>query len=158
MKTFQFEQELNKHSFTGEVCRSIAAVRQDYLHFHVHDETLRLHPEVSTSFLFRTNWDRNSSCASDLQNNRSFGDFIYLCFFWELLISRRKKNIFRAARVAQVRVGWCRRRSKKVVFDSRRKFRTQPGFFTLVTRLWFTNELTKKINQENAFLISDSRF
>lgn len=50
VKTFQFEQELNKHSFTGEVCRSIAAVRQDYLHFHVHDETLRLHPEVSTSF------------------------------------------------------------------------------------------------------------
>lgn len=45
-------EERRTHSFTGAVCRSIAPVLRDCLHFNVHVETWRLHPEASLRLLF----------------------------------------------------------------------------------------------------------
>lgn len=80
----------------------------------------------------KTKWAQNCSCSSDLQNNRSSGDLIYLCFSWKLLISGWKKtrHLEPCAPPRWGHLSWRLRRAKEAAFDSRRKFRTQPAFFT----------------------------
>lgn len=99
METFQFEQELKKHGLTFSLVNFVAPLLPSVDITCISMSMNLASPpgsvaQTSYLFIYRV-WDRNSSGASALQNNRLLGDFTYLCFSWEPLISGGGKDISR---------------------------------------------------------------
>lgn len=127
-------KQTRTHAVPSKAGGSIAAaVSRDYLylhvHVHVHDETWRLHQEVSLRFLFylaQTGTETPAVLQIFKRISSTFASLRSCCFHCISCCAHRPGELS-----SRLRPGSVGRRSKEAAFHSRRKFRTQPSFFTL---------------------------